>query len=56
MTRFMTIDHAVPLSRGGKNSRENLRLACHHCNLDKGHLTEQEYIQRGGRGVGDIGW
>ena len=30
-----TIDHAVPLSRGGTNDFTNLALACFHCNRQK---------------------
>ena len=29
------VDHYMPLSRGGANTRENLRLACAPCNLRK---------------------
>lgn len=31
-----TIDHVVPLSRGGGNELENLVLACRSCNTAKG--------------------
>ena len=30
-----TLDHVVPLSRGGPTSRGNLVAACPHCNGDK---------------------
>jgi 5-methylcytosine-specific restriction endonuclease McrA len=30
------IEHIIPRQHGGKNSAENLALACHHCNLHKG--------------------
>lgn len=26
------IDHIRPVSRGGKNNKENLRILCHQCN------------------------
>jgi 5-methylcytosine-specific restriction endonuclease McrA len=31
------MDHMIPLSRGGKNSWENLVTCCQQCNWDKGH-------------------
>jgi hypothetical protein len=37
--RFRTIDHAIPLSLGGTNAFENLRLACGRCNALKGATT-----------------
>jgi 5-methylcytosine-specific restriction endonuclease McrA len=30
------IEHITPRQHGGKDSGENLALACHHCNLHKG--------------------
>lgn len=30
------IDHVFPISRGGSNSKENLRLLCMSCNSSKG--------------------
>lgn len=38
-----TIDHKVPTSRGGINHISNYAIACYRCNLDKHHLTEEEY-------------
>lgn len=32
---YMTTDHVVPLSRGGKHTRENLQAAHLHCNVRK---------------------
>lgn len=31
-----TIDHVIPLSKGGTNDIENLRPACYDCNWQKG--------------------
>jgi hypothetical protein len=36
----LTIDHILPLSKGGVNSLENLCLACRPCNEFKASLTE----------------
>ncbi len=30
-----TVDHVIPLDRGGSNSLDNLALACFHCNRRK---------------------
>lgn len=32
----LTLDHVVPLSRGGSNTAENLVTACRSCNSSKG--------------------
>lgn len=32
-----TLDHIVPLSKGGKHVRANVQLAHHHCNSGKGN-------------------
>lgn len=39
-----TIDHRVPLGRGGANTRENQVAACYGCNRTKGILTEEEFL------------
>lgn len=40
------LDHVIPLSRGGDHTRENLRVSCADCNIEKGVLTEAEYRAR----------
>jgi 5-methylcytosine-specific restriction endonuclease McrA len=37
-----TIDHILPVSRGGKNSWGNTVCACAHCNQRKGNRTPHE--------------
>lgn len=32
---FFTIDHIIPLAKGGSNLYENLALACMRCNFKK---------------------
>ena len=38
----LTLDHLVPLSRGGKTSWENVVTACQKCNGKKGNLLPAE--------------
>ncbi|MCK5863418.1 MAG: HNH endonuclease [Candidatus Hydrogenedentes bacterium] len=38
----LTIDHVIPKSRGGKDTWENLVLACTTCNLKKRDRTPEE--------------
>ena len=42
----LTMDHVVPLARGGRSTRGNVVAACKACNTDKKHrLTwEQELL------------
>ncbi len=37
----MDIDHIVPKSKGGTNSRYNLQCICKHCNRSKGNDTSE---------------
>jgi len=39
-----TVDHLMPISRGGETRRKNLKLACAKCNTEKGALTEAEFL------------
>ena len=41
----LTVDHIVPLSRGGSNSIENVVPACKHCNSTKGTRTYSEFLE-----------
>lgn len=38
-----TIDHKIPLSRGGGWKRYNLTCACRSCNEEKTNMTDDEY-------------
>lgn len=38
-----TIDHVVPLRKGGKHCRSNLCVACRKCNSSKGARTPDEW-------------
>lgn len=37
---FATIDHIVPLSKGGADKIENMQAACARCNAEKGDRYE----------------
>lgn len=39
----MTIDHVIPLSKGGPDIMSNYKLAHELCNLEKADMTEGEY-------------
>lgn len=41
----LTVDHLIPLSRGGKDDKTNMVISCRKCNFEKGDLTEEEYIR-----------
>jgi hypothetical protein len=41
-TKYLTLDHLVPLSRGGSNDEENLVTACRPCNSKKRDRTPEE--------------
>ncbi|NIA19559.1 MAG: HNH endonuclease [Xanthomonadaceae bacterium] len=40
----LTMDHIVPLSRGGKSNKGNVVPCCKTCNNRKKHLTPVEMI------------
>jgi 5-methylcytosine-specific restriction endonuclease McrA len=40
-----TIDHKLPLSRGGSNYPDNLQLLCKSCNDSKSARTMDEWLQ-----------
>lgn len=41
-SKLLTIDHVMPLSRGGKNKWTNVVAACGKCNNVKGNKTPEE--------------
>ncbi len=41
----LTMDHLVPLSRGGRSSKGNIVAACKECNTKKKYLLPVEWDQ-----------
>lgn len=35
--RVASLDHVIPISKGGTNALENLRVICNRCNSQKGN-------------------
>jgi 5-methylcytosine-specific restriction endonuclease McrA len=42
----LTMDHIVPVVRGGKSTRGNVVPCCKECNSDKKYLTPAEMIMK----------
>lgn len=42
--RYANADHLIPISRGGRHSVENIRIACRKCNLAKSNMTRDEFL------------
>lgn len=40
----VTIDHKVPSSKGGHNSTQNRVGACWQCNISKGDMSEEKFL------------
>ena len=40
-----TLEHKIPLSRGGENNKENLGIACSFCNKTKQNKTYEEFME-----------
>ena len=42
--KYISIDHIVPISKGGTNDRNNLHISCRTCNYSKNKKSAEEYI------------
>lgn len=40
----ISLDHKIPLGRGGTNKPDNLQFVSYHANLAKHHLLDKEFI------------
>lgn len=43
-TEDISMDHVIPLSRGGRHTKANVEPACLRCNRRKGARTKQEFL------------
>jgi 5-methylcytosine-specific restriction endonuclease McrA len=41
-----SVDHVIPLARGGTNTLDNLVIACVRCNNEKNDMLLSEWIDR----------
>jgi len=39
---LLTMDHVIPIARGGKTSKKNCVVSCKECNTKKGHQLSVE--------------
>lgn len=49
--RSRSLEHILPLSKGGTNQQDNLCLTCHDCNAMKGDMTLAEFVDY----IADVG-
>lgn len=41
-----TIDHIIPVCRGGEDKIDNMVLACHACNNEKGNMSLKNFKKK----------
>jgi 5-methylcytosine-specific restriction protein A len=51
----LTMDHLVPIARGGKSTKSNCVVCCKECNTKKGHKLSVEMTMEEMRTRGDLG-
>jgi 5-methylcytosine-specific restriction endonuclease McrA len=44
-SNLLTFDHKLPVARGGRHDLDNHAVCCIPCNLRKGLLSAEEYVQ-----------
>jgi 5-methylcytosine-specific restriction protein A len=40
----LTLDHVIPLTRGGDNDPSNFQVLCRRCNSRKANMTPKEWL------------
>lgn len=40
--KYLSMDHKIPVARGGRSTKGNVVVACKECNTNKKHLTPAE--------------
>ena len=43
---ILTIDHKIPLSKGGHNTLKNMLLSCQYCNTLKDNMLYEDFIHK----------
>jgi 5-methylcytosine-specific restriction enzyme A len=51
----LTMDHLVPVARGGKSTKKNVVVSCRPCNAEKGHKFKVEQVMEEMRQRGELG-
>lgn len=51
---LLTMDHLVPIARGGKSTKNNCVVCCKECNSKKGHQLGVEQTMEEMRARGDL--
>lgn len=41
--KYPTIEHVIPIAKGGTHSWDNVKVACRECNINKGVLSVEEF-------------
>ena len=47
-TKKLSFDHVTPIAKGGAHSRDNLVMACRHCNAVKGAKDPAKFARESG--------